>query len=93
MSEWLCASNLIAINKKDRGIRPIAVGDTLRQFVGMALLRIPDIKEQVSSLHPRQCGVGVPFACEMVGMGGASPGAHTLHRGLYHVASGREEHL
>lgn len=69
MSEWICASNLIAINKKDGGIRPIAVGDTLRRVVGKALLHTPDVKSQLSILQPRQCGVGVPYACEMVGMG------------------------
>jgi len=69
MSEWRCASNLISINKKDGGIRPIAVGNTLHRVVGKAVLRIPDTKEQVSSLHPGLCGVGVPYACEMVIMG------------------------
>ena len=35
----LCASNLIPLKKKDGGIRPIAVGDTLRRVVGKVLLR------------------------------------------------------
>ena len=69
LSDALCASNLIAISKKDGGIRPIAVGDTLRRVVGKTLLHTAEVKSQISSLQPRQCGVGVPYACEMVGMG------------------------
>ena len=65
----MCASNLLAINKKDGGIRPIAIGDTLRRVVGKTLLHTPEVKSQLSTLQPRQCGVGVPYACEMVGMG------------------------
>jgi hypothetical protein len=33
------------------------------------LLRSEDALEQSASLQPRQCGVGMPFAAEMVGMG------------------------
>ena len=69
LAESLCASNLIAINKKDGGVRPIAFGDTLRRLAGKVLLGMEETKSQICSLHPRQCGVGVPYACEMVGMG------------------------
>ena len=68
MAEVMCASNLIAVNKKDGGIRPIAVGDTLRRVVGKTL-HTEEVKTQLSALRPRQCGVGVPYACELVGMG------------------------
>ena len=66
---YLCASTLIPLNKKDGGVRPIAVGDTLRRLVGKVLLRIDVTKEQVATLGPRQCGVGVMSATELVGMG------------------------
>ena len=59
MATYMCSNNLIAIGKKDGGIRPIAVGDTLRRVVGKALLHTKDVMSQVRSLQPRQCGVGV----------------------------------
>ena len=66
---WFCASNLIPLLKKDGGIRPIAVGDTLRRVIGKTILRCPLVKADVEKLAPRQCGVGSPNACEMIGMG------------------------
>ena len=65
----LCAATLIPLNKKDGGIRPIAVGETLRRGAGKLLLRIPQVQREMDCLRPRQCGVGVPFASELVGMG------------------------
>ena len=65
----LCTSNLIPLKKKDGGIRPIAVGDTLRRLIGKVLLAHPDVKAEISTLQPRQCGVGVPYAAELIGMG------------------------
>ena len=65
---FLCASNLIPLKKKDSGIRPIAVGDTLRRVIGKCLLRTSSLKKEVEALAPRQCGVGVRNAAELVGM-------------------------
>ena len=65
----LCAASLIPLQKKDGGVRPIAVGDTLRRLIGKVTLSMEDVRDQVQTLKPRQCGVGVPNACEMVGMG------------------------
>jgi hypothetical protein len=59
--DLLCASTLIPLSKKDGGIRPIAVGDTLRRLVGKVLLRTPEAAAQTASLKPRQTGVGMPF--------------------------------
>ena len=67
--EHLCSANLIPLRKKDGGIRPIAVGETFRRLVGKVLLRLPHVQEGIESLRPRQCGVGMPFAAELVGMG------------------------
>ena len=50
-------------------MRPIEIGDTLRRLIGKVTLSMEEVREQVESLKPRQCGVGVPNACEMVGMG------------------------
>ena len=64
----LCAANLVPLRKKDGGVRPIAVGDVIRRVVGKFLLKDSDVRIEVSALWPRQCGVGVPFAAEHVGM-------------------------
>ncbi len=45
------------------------MGETLRRIVGKCLLRLEAVKEEVACLQPRQCGVGVQNAAEMVGMG------------------------
>ena len=45
-----------------------AVGDTLRRTIGKELLNNPVIQKDVQALQPRQCGVGVSSACELVGM-------------------------
>ena len=65
----ICAANLIPLRKKDNSVRPIAVGETLRRMIGKCLLNTDRMKEQVQSLQPRQCGVAVQGATELVGMG------------------------
>jgi hypothetical protein len=69
MAPTLCAASLIPLNKKDGGIRPIAVGETLRRLIGKVLLATPSVKAAAQTLVPRQTGVGVPKAAEMIGMG------------------------
>ncbi len=59
MALVLCAASLIPLNKKDGGIRPIVVGETLRRLFGKTLLTTPALKEAVQELVPRQTGVGV----------------------------------
>ena len=68
---WCCAS-LIPLAKKDGGVRPVAIGETVRRLVGKVLLQIPEVQEQASSLRPTQVGVGVPAAAEAVGIGAQS---------------------
>jgi len=63
-----CTSALIPLAKKDGGVRPIAVGDTLRRLVGKVALRTATLREETANLRPRQCGVGVPMAADLVGM-------------------------
>ena len=59
------ASRLLAIPKKDGGLRPIACGDTLRRLAAKALMRqcLGAVKEK---LAPLQVGVAVPGAGEKV---------------------------
>ena len=66
---FLCGANLTPLRKADDGVRPVAVGETLRRLVGKALLNTPTMKKQVSGLAPTQCGVGVSGAVEAVAMG------------------------
>ena len=65
----LCAANLTPLRKPDGGVRPVAVGDTLRRLVGKALLATNVAKQQVSSLAPLQTGIGIKGAAESVAMG------------------------
>ena len=64
-----CASNLLPLAKEDGGVRPIAVGDTCRRLAGKVLLRTTLMQTQSGSFRPRQTGVGVPMACDLIEMG------------------------
>ena len=50
MREILCASSLIPLRKKDGGLRPIAVGDTIRRVVGKCLLSLGAVQTELASL-------------------------------------------
>jgi len=64
---WVCpflfGASLLAFNKKDGGIRPIAVGLTLRRLVAKVACRITAIKF-ADILKPKQLGVGVKGGAE-----------------------------
>ena len=57
------AANLTALRKKDGGIRPIAVGNTLHRLASKAACR-STIRSIAGDLAPVQLGVGVPGGCE-----------------------------
>ena len=64
-SEALASARLIPIGKKGGGVRPIAVGDTLRRLAGKLLLsRYQD--EVIGKLAPEQMGVGVKRGAESI---------------------------
>lgn len=65
----LCAANLTPLRKADGGVRPVAVGDTLRRVVGKALLATNVCKTEVAQLGPIQTGIGIRGAAEAVAMG------------------------
>ena len=65
----LGSASLIPLKKPDGGVRPVAVGETLRRFVAKVVAARPATKAVIATLRPLQCGVSVPGACEAVGMG------------------------
>lgn len=71
-SPYLCGASLTPLRKPDGGVRPIAVGETLRRLIGKALLSTGTAKSQVSTLAPVQVGVGISSATESVAMGAQS---------------------
>lgn len=58
-----CGASLCALNKKDGGIRPIAVGSTFRRLIAKAACKAVTAKMAVRFL-PTQLGFGVPRATE-----------------------------
>ena len=58
-----CGATLCAINKKDGGIRPIAVGNTLRRMIAKAACKAVTVK-MAANLLPVQIGFGVPRSTE-----------------------------
>ena len=65
----LCAASLIPLKKACGGVRPIAVGETIRRLVGKALLKTPLVQKDIGNLAPRQTGVAVQAAAELIGLG------------------------
>ena len=61
----ITGANFLALQKVDGGIRPIAVGDTLRRLVLKCLCA--EVRDDARDLFtPLQVGVAVPFATEAV---------------------------
>ena len=60
---FFCGASLFALSKNDGGIRPIAVGCTLRRLV--ATIVVNRVSAEVATiLVPHQLGVGVKLATE-----------------------------
>ena len=60
---FCCGASLFGLSKKDGGIRPIAVGCTLRRLV--AKIVVHQVNTEVATiLAPHQLGVGVKLATE-----------------------------
>ena len=65
VSPFLCGARLHAANKKDGGLRPVAVGNLLRRLTSKALVR--SIEDKVRNLlSPHQLGVGTRGGCETI---------------------------
>ena len=63
--EWICGGGLTALEKKDGGFRPIAVGECWRRLVGKVLVKEAD-GEVRRYLEPVQVGVGTRCGTEAV---------------------------
>ena len=62
---FLCGASLLACQKKDGGLRPIAVGEVLRRLTSKCVVRAVQ-SEAVTILSPLQVGVGVSAGCEAI---------------------------
>jgi len=65
----LCAARLIPLTKKDGGVRPIAVGDTLRRLVAKWLLATSQRRSATAALAPLQTAFAKGSPSEVVAMG------------------------
>ena len=62
---YLTSASLFGANKKDGGVRPIAVGETLRRLVSKCAVASVR-RDAVSILAPLQLGFGVRGGCESI---------------------------
>ena len=62
---FLCGASLLACQKKDGRLRPIAIGEVLRRLISKCVARAVQ-SEAVSFLSPLQVGVGIPGGCEAI---------------------------
>ena len=65
MMAAMASAPLYALAKKDGGVRPIAVGETLRRLVSKCCCHASK-SSAAAFLSPLQVGVGVPGGCEAV---------------------------
>jgi len=63
VSSFFFGGRLIALNKKSGGVRPIAVGVTLRRLASKCA-NAHGAARMAPTLGPRQLGVGIPGGCE-----------------------------
>ena len=82
IASYLCGATLLAVKKKNGGLRPIAVGEVLRRLTSKCLSRAVQ-SDAFDVLTPLQVGVGVKAGCEAV----VHSVAHILERGDLPVRS------
>ena len=70
VASHLCGATLLAVKKKNGGLRPIAVGEVLRRLTSKCLSRSV-LSDAIDILAPLQVGVGVrPVCCSHSGEAG-----------------------
>ena len=65
----LCGARLVPLRKADGGVRPIAVGETLRRVIAKWCGQLPSAKGLAKSLEPTQVAFVKGGPCEVLGMG------------------------
>jgi len=66
---YLSAARIILLHKKDGGVRPIVVGDTLRRLVAKWLPAIAQGRNAAAALALLQTAFAKGSPCEVVAMG------------------------
>ena len=68
IAPWIAGAPLYPLNKKDGGVRPIAVGEILRRLVSRTICLSPDFEDLCKDLflEGNQVGVGVKGGAEAV---------------------------
>ena len=61
----LCGATLLPCQKKNGGLRPIAIGEVLRRLTSKCLSLL-SCSDAVMSLTPLQLGVGIKLGCEAI---------------------------
>lgn len=62
---WVASARLTPLVKRDGGVRPVAIGETLRRIIS-STLNVRVKKWAIAYLMPLQVGVGIPSGCEAV---------------------------
>merc|ERR1711888_456987 len=63
----MAGGGLTSLRKPDDGVRPIAVGESLRRLVGKCLIRHEDASSHIEGTFlPNQVGVGISSGAEAV---------------------------
>ncbi len=65
LAEWIAGAPLTALRKDDNGVRPIAVGETIRRLIS-SLLMARCTQQAKEILAPLQLGVAIPMGAETI---------------------------
>ena len=74
----IASASLVGIPKPAGGIRPIAIGLTLRRLAGKVALYLVS-EETTAYLQPQQLGVGVPSGAKATAMSPTTPHPGTTY--------------
>ena len=69
IAHYFMSASLTPLKKPDGGVRPIAVGMTLRRIVSKFLMKLPQTSTAAEALAPIQCGFAGKNICEKLSMG------------------------
>ena len=64
IAQYLAGASLMALQKPEGGVRPIAVGEVLRRLVAKCFCNVYE-REASAYLWPKQIGVAAPLGAEV----------------------------